>query len=154
VRDPDFRGVGTQAWRSRLQSDAPEHQAHLAGWVINGPFHPFWSYWVLGVVSLAEMPGVAPPNKVYPEAEYEIMIVSCDPEHPTPDPDEAGWVTLSPADLVYQFDGVTDEQAIEIAELMVRQIVAGEMSPDSDYRAEWKRRLDTTVEHYKEGKHG
>lgn len=59
---------------------------------------------------------------------------------------------LHPADLVFQFHGVTDDQARQICELAVEHIVAGQ-SCDSDFRAYWERTLTSTVAHYVDGTH-
>lgn len=154
MRDPDKRGPATAAWHSRPSDpDVPNLAAHVDAWVIQGPFHPHWSYWMVGAVDLAEHPGVDPPHKNYPGAEFEIMVVSLDPKCYPPDPDApAGLAFLTPPDLVFQFDGISREQVAEILGLMVDQIVGGR-SCDSDFRGSWEQSLATTVEHYKTGRH-
>lgn len=165
MRDPDLSGVA-RAWR--LNINASMSEAHrrewgydhtgIATWYVCGPYHPFWSWWYIGLISLADVPGVPPANKVYPEAEYELTFVSLDGD-PNLDAleqgrlEDRGYTFLSPPDLVFQFNGVTREQAVEIAEAAVRMIVAGQ-SCDSDFREWWRGALETTVQHYKEGIHG
>lgn len=155
MRDPDKRGLGTEAWRSRMASvdEDPRVAANIEGWVVKGPYHPAWSYWMVGCIDLAEHPGVDPPKKQYPEAEFEVMIVSLDPKCYPPDPDSpAGLTFLTPPDLVFQFDGVTREQAGEICSLVVDHALNGR-SLDSDFRAWWESALRETVAHYKAGRH-
>lgn len=155
TRAPDFGGVA-QAWKMEMGEDhRKEQEATIAGYVIRGPYHPFWKWWMISVVHLRPLDGVPPAKKHYPEAEYEFMIMSIDPEKPEPDPDkpfpqDVGYLT--PADCVVQFDGVTDEQAAEVCEAAAKTIANG-MSCDSDFRSWWEGSIRSTVQHYKEGKH-
>ena len=153
-RVPDFQGVG-RAWEMKVGKQArPDQEATLIGYIINGPWHLLWSWWMVAVIHLREIPGVKPPNKRYPGAEYEFMIISIDPDVP-PNPDKTfpqDVKYLTPIDVVYQFDGVTDEQAKEICTTAVKVIIKG-MSPDQDYRSWWENSIAKTVEHYKAGVH-
>jgi hypothetical protein len=152
-------GVGEPAW-----------QATIRCWYLNGPFHPAWSWWQIGVVHLRDIDDVPPANLAYPEAEYELMIVSFNPEAGEPDIDKADraerWAKegesmyLSPPDCARHFhldptldQGTRDLQAAEICDLVVKAIVNKGMSPDSDYRSAWHEVIDTTAQHYREGLH-
>lgn len=150
MRPADRKGLVAEAWLSKAVPERAEQEASLTQWLIKGPFHPAWEYWVLGVISLEDIPGAPPAKKKYPEAEYEFMIVSIDPDCYPPDPDVAeGLKFLHPIDLVYHFDGVTEGQAMEIASLAVQAICDGRISPDQDFRSAWERTLDATVQKYK-----
>jgi hypothetical protein len=108
----------------------------------------------VALISLHEVPGIPPAQKSYPDAEYELMIASLNPECCPPDPDMPGQLmVLTPIDLVYQFDVRDQEAAEEIADLAVKAIVQGKLSPDQDYRPVWQQVLKTTVDHYKQGIH-
>lgn len=165
MREPDKSGVA-KAWL--INPNVKSINAHikkfgypptgLRTWFINGPFHPFWSWWIVSVISLKDVPGVPPANKQYPEAEYEYTCYSLDG---VPNIDELdkgnlkkrGFKSiLQPADVQFHFHNVTDEQAIEICDAAVSHIVAGQ-SCDSDYRQYWKAMLARTVEHYVLGVH-
>lgn len=154
MREPDFSGIG-RAWEMQMGNHhRTEQEATLKGYVVNGPWHPFWSWWMVAVIHLREIPGTRPPHKHYPEAEYEFMIVSIDPET-VPDPDQPfpqDIRYLSPPDVVKQFHGVTDEQAAEICESAAHNIAMG-ASPDSDNRRWWEGSIERTVEHYRQGIH-
>ena len=88
MREPDLQGGPVRAWRI-AQTDAVR-QAHIdsfgypdAGidtWIVNGPFHPFWSWWHVGVVHLRDIPNCPPAQKKYPEAEYEFTVFTLDPD--------------------------------------------------------------------------
>lgn len=120
-------------------------------------FHPAWDTWAIQLVHLRDVEGLEPPNLHYPEAEFEIGIIAIDPEQCPIDPDRiatlGGLRYLTPFDLVKQFDGCSDRQAIRLAGLMVREICRGAASPDSDYRASWEKMIEHTVSHYKAGLH-
>lgn len=154
MRDPDITGKVALAWESRAKPRRPDHNASLSAWLIKGPFHPAWEWWMLGAAHLRDIPGVPPAEKQYPEAEHEIMIVSLDPACYPPDPDVVeGLKFLTPIDLIYQFDGLEDRQVIEILSLCARAIADGLISPDQDFRSQWQKMLWATVEHYRAGLH-
>ena len=155
-RIPDFDGEA-KAWKMEMGDNASTEQAtaSLGAYVVSGPYHPFWNWWMVAVVHLREVEGTPPPKKQYPDAEYEFMILSIDPEHNQPDPDKPFPQEiryLDPPDCVVQFHGVTDEQAASICRDAVRVIAAGQ-SCDSDFRGWWTGAIKKTVEHYQEGRH-
>ena len=165
MRDPDLKGVAS-AWLIKESEEAI--QAHikewgyppatLRNWYVNGPYHPFWSWWMVAVISLADIEGLPPANKQFPEAEYEFAIYSI---KGIPDIDalDRGDVEnrgfeaiLSPPDVVFHFHKVTDDQAKKICDAAIKHIVAGQ-SCDSDYRSHWMEVMSKTVEHYVLGVH-
>lgn len=158
-RTPDLTGPYGRAWRITAPPLVPDQQATLRAWLLHGAWHPFWTFWEVAVVHLRPIEGVRPPTKRYPEAEYEALIVSIasppgSPER-KPDPDDLqSMQPLLPPDCARQFDGVTDEQAARLADDVVHAIVVSGMSPDSDHRHAWERRIDATVEHLRAGLHG
>ena len=114
--------------------------------------NPFWSYWMVAIVHLRDIPGVPPARKSYADAEFEFLIATIDPEKaPNPDPDLGPWPLLRPMDCVVHFHGVIDDQAAKLLELAVRDMVLSAESPDSDYREAWKRKIWATVEHMTTG---
>lgn len=153
MREPDLKGHGTAAWRVDISKPAdPAQTATLASWLVTGPFHPLWNYWSISVIHLRDIPGVKPANKQYPEAEYEFMIVSLNPDRaPHPDRPNETFHHLTPIDVAEHFHGLTDDQAKELCELAVRSIVGGLASPDQDWRAWWKKCIKNTVEHIRTG---
>lgn len=165
IRKPDKEGVA-RAWHIPITEEAI--QAHIREWgyppapidtwYVNGPYNLFWHWWMVSTISLADIPGIPPANKQYPEAEYEFTIYSIDG---TPnikaldkgDVDNRGFKSiLQPADVTFHFHGVTDEQAKTITEHAVRAICDG-ISCDSGNREWWKTSLARTVEHYVLGVH-
>lgn len=158
MREPDVTGPFAKAWFfSNKDPKVPDHQACLGSWLLNMPgAHPFWSYWLVTCVHLRDIPGVKPAHKKYPEAEFEFSIHSIDPERcPEPDPDKAleGFPLLSPVDVVEHFHGLSDRDALRVAEAGINAMCHGRISPDQDFRAEWHRVITGTVEHFRQGGH-
>lgn len=173
MRDPDFSGVA-RVWRIRHQPEMETAHADswgyasssLADWIVNGPYHPLWSWWYIGLVHLRDVPGAPAARKQYASAEYELMCLSLNPDGEpgrpkVPDLDklEAGNVIgglpgfLTPPDWVVQFHGVTDDQAHEVGELVVSAIAQG-YSCDSDARSWWMTAIPNTVKHVLGEPHG
>lgn len=173
MREPDKTGIA-RAWK--IEQTPELIAAHIESWgsppagvgpswIVNGPYHPFWAWWHVACISLADIEGIPPAHRQYPEAEFEIMCLSLNPDpkgegcYP---PDiaalEAGDTKhglpgyLTPPDWIVHFHGVTADQAAAICELAVDHIVAGQ-SCDSDFREHWKLAITKTVEHYLLGVH-
>lgn len=150
MREPDLVSEIARAWKFEPDAD---HPTGLGSYVVNGPYHPLWRWWYVGLVSLRDAPGVPPAKKHFPEAEYEILCLSLDPTDGPPNLDKLDVGDLSgmppwlqPPDWVVQFHRVNDEQAVEILDLAAKAIVNGQ-SCDSDYRSWWQQAIPTTVKH-------
>lgn len=152
TKSPDFHGDSGKAWRLDLPKilKEPEHEATLMTYIVQGNnYHPFWDHWLVSLATLAEIPGAQPAFKKYPEAMYEVMVVALDPKKPLPDLDhiyEKPADILTPPDVILQFHGVNVNKAKEIVTSFIKQIVAGELSPDQDYKQLWKMRLADQVD--------
>lgn len=165
-------GVGPKDW-----------EAGLVSWIIeseSGLLDPMglFTHWFLGGASLADREGVPPAHRHYPEAQFELSCWTINPEVTDPVAilearRRTGVIddTLSfapPADIVYQFHGVTAEAATSIIDDMAAAIVDRALSPSRPpvgvsggivfpsgpamvFDREWKSILDTTVQHYKTG---
>lgn len=157
ARKPDAQGVAAVAWEVKMPEAyaKPDHEAGLASWLIESKrFHPLWYNWTVNLIHLRDLPGVPPAKKHYPEAEYELLILALDPDS-TPDPDDAVTCSkfLTPIDVVKQFHGITDKQAIDMVRAAVLCICHGRISPDGDYRQAWSVLIDNTIEHIRSGAH-
>ena len=133
-----------------------DHPACLAHWLVNVKgAHPFWEHWYVALIHLRDLPGVDPAKKRYPEAEYEFIIASISPEEaPEPDPDQKGsYPLMTPIDVVEQFHGVSDRDAIRIAQAGIQAMMQGRISPDQDFRSMWHGLIWNTIDHFKQGKH-
>lgn len=156
MRAPDESGPFASAWRMEKDAEAQDGVASMANWVVNAPsWHPAWAWWTVGLVHLRPVEGAPEAVKHYPEAEFEIIVLSLDPEV-TPNVDlpiPQGLKYLTPPDLVFQFHGITDEQAVEIVEVLVKTAVEKNVPLDSDLRQFWTDSLTQTVAHYQQGVH-
>lgn len=134
-RPPDLQGPAGEAWLIDISKPTPRPHSTLAFYALHCPHaHPLWSWWSLAMIHLRDVPGIGPAKKHYPEAEYEILVMSCDPS-PGDKPSEnervfniddpADYKYLKPQDICEQFHGPTDEGAIEIAGLFARGCVDG-----------------------------
>jgi hypothetical protein len=137
LREPELAGAGTKAWKVALVPQSPEQEAKLAAWVVEGPFHPMWSRWLLSVIHLRDIPGVPPASKDGPTMTHEFAILSLNPEQPV-DLDLPDLHTLHLPDAVIQFKA-TDEEAVEVLTRAVQQIVDKKASPDSDFQMYWQK---------------
>lgn len=159
TREPDENGVVGRAWKmKRPEGGPPDWQLNVTTWIVNRPgAHPFWSYWMVAVISLEPMPGVRPAHKQYPEATHEFIILSLDPKKPLPEIDGrlegCRAYPLMPPDAVVQFHGLENDKVEELALLAVKAIVNGQLSPDQDYRKLWHTAVQQTVHHLKNGHH-
>lgn len=150
-----------RAWKidlTKARKRQPNNGA-VASWLINGPFHPHWSWWHMVCVHLRDVPGVDPPKVLRPGMTHEFIIFAVDPTRcPKPDIDllegcHQQHFPLTPLDLAHQVILGDDEQADELLHLMVKEVVAGRTAPDSDFREEWQAMLDATSEHLRYGNH-
>jgi len=156
---PDFEGAGGRAWRIDIRPAdriSRDHDATVAAWHLHCPHaHPFWSWYVVYLIHLRDVPGQSkPPTKRYPEAAYEVVVAALDPEHPIQPAVVQRHRHLEPFDHVIQFHGTTDAQAVAVIELYVRACVEGTLSPDPDFRQIWRELMPQTIEHVVKGHHG
>lgn len=148
MRPPDKAGPAWSAWKLPSAADKP---AALGAWIVHCPgLHVAWSYWMVALVHLRDVEGTKPAVRSYPDAELELLSIALNPDKPV-DVDGGRIYYLTPPDVAEQFHGVSDAQAIEMLERFVDLIVAGQLAPDSDFRATWKRYVWGTVEHITTG---
>jgi hypothetical protein len=190
MRPPDLANeAGTiRAWRwTATPGVGPaDWQAGLATWFIQadpGVLDPVFSGWFVGGVSLRDIEGVPPAHRKYPDAQYELVCLTIDPESGVGpehyettasggDNGRTGFL-LKPPDIVYQCHGTDDAGAMGVLDAFIRAVVQGGLSPSrppastvSDlerggtlfdarpahaFDADWRRRLDATVEHFATG---
>lgn len=141
MRNPDVANNNIRAWCIKLPDNL--FPATLRQWVISGPFHPFWNWWIVNAATLEDIQGMPPAIKKYPGAEYEIAIIALHPDYPVnidkiEDGSEYYHLYLEPIDFSIQFDGINKNYVIAILDLMVNTIIQGHASPDSDFRQYWE----------------
>ena len=108
------------------KSGKADQTATLKAWLLHLPGqHPFWSDYMFGVVHLRPIAGTRPPSKHAPDAEHEMIVVALDPNAKPNASNLNTLVPLTPVNYVVQFAGMTDEQAIETAALLVNAFIEG-----------------------------
>lgn len=156
MRTPDHTGQLGEAWKFQQPTQAviaahPAWGCSLASWLIHVPTaHPAWSWYLLTVISLRDIPGMPPAYKQFTGADHEVLIYALDPAHPLPDPDDGDAKVpakyLSPPNLVHQVGGATDEMMIDVIDLLAHAFVDGYANPDSDYRRHTANMINSAIE--------
>ncbi|AVV46442.1 hypothetical protein PYK79_56415 [Streptomyces sp. ID05-04B] len=132
------------------------HPAGLDSWILTGPrWHPVWYQYNLGIVSLADTPGLPPAKLHRPGVTHELTLVALDPEGGPYDarhlPDEP-LRFLTPVNIVEQVT-TTDARARELAFLCARAVVDGRLWPETGdapdhVRATWRNSIHQTLTHH------
>jgi hypothetical protein len=128
-------------------SEQPVAYGRLAAWLVTGPFHAFWHYWMLSIIHLRSLPDGPEAVKTYPEATHEFSILSLDDAGGHDPKDTSGWLPLQPPDVCEQFHGLTDEQGVCMLRTFVQAICDGKISPDSDHRRFWHILIQQAMRH-------
>lgn len=154
MRPPEYTGTVNgkkfaEAWRIDIKklderlNGAPH--ATLGVFLVKGPFHPFWDSWLVTMVHLRPAEGVPEAHKDSPEETHEFHISSLNPlaqndEKIVYDPDNLPlpFPVLDPIDVAVRFTATCDSQALDYLERSIKKIMSGAISPDSDFRADWK----------------
>jgi hypothetical protein len=111
-------------------------------WLLTGPWHPLWPQFVLSVVSLRDVEGVPPAKLHFPGATHELLVLALNPDdgptatvHTAQTLEQGGFRAvgghLEPADVVHQFTA-TDEEMLQLADLLCRACVDGHLTPSTD----------------------
>ncbi|WP_086746210.1 hypothetical protein [Streptomyces scabiei] len=132
-----------------------QHRATLDAWIITAEhWHPHWSQYLLALISLADIEGAPPAKKRTPDVTHELLVVVLNPDH---GPYDARAVRpgdlhhLTPVNIAEQFTA-TDDQALNIARLSVRDVVDGRLTPETGdapglIRSWWHVRIRDTLDH-------
>jgi hypothetical protein len=147
-RSPDVDGSNGALWRVNMVAEEQRAiwQGTVGIWFIHADdIHPHWENFVVILMHLRPIEGLAAPKKSDPRSAYEVVVATLNPDFPVPDlmlMDQAqgqGMVILLPADFEAQFPEVKggDAFAYELVDEMAVDIVEGRLLPDIDYRAQW-----------------
>lgn len=157
------RLTGPYGWAQLATAHLP---CEVASWFLHlpnqAPGHA-WDSYLLGLVTLADVEGAPPPERRYPDAEYEILVVGLHPDAaPVPD-NPATWHPMTPVEYAGQWHGTSTEDACAIAEGFALACVQGTLPACSSILHEgrmrtiqnivdlWDAALASTVEHFRTG---
>jgi hypothetical protein len=143
-RKPEIPGTQGQAWRINLTKlreflkVEPGNDGTVAMWIVEAAFaHPIWHSYVFVLLHLRP---IGLPTKIYLEgATHEFWIQALDPDKPREPAIEGKGMPyyLTPNNFAAQFIAADDGKAIERVENAIKKVVAGELSPDTDYIRHW-----------------
>ncbi len=104
----------------------PDQTGTLKAWLMFLPGqHPLWSHYELGVIHLRPIEGVRPAYKYVADAGHEIMLCALDPQQKPNTADINTLYPLTPINYTVQFAGLTDEQAVEVGQIVCTSFIEG-----------------------------
>lgn len=121
-------GTATHVHYTPDPADPPEWLATVDVWFLHCPGQsPLFDRFRLGVVHLRDVPGIAPPHRLDPDAgaTHELNLVALDPTA-RPRADGFGtWRFMLPINYLAQFAAPADEIAADLAKLAAVSVVRG-----------------------------
>jgi hypothetical protein len=145
--------------------DVPEAAESLCTWLLTAPHaHPAWSQYLMPVVRLRDLPGFPPPQRQFPGATHELIVIALNPEHGPftaenllqrymdPGSSQYGRLPyLTPGNVTHQIEG-SDEEVRQLAGYAAWGVTAGALNPETSdapslIRGEWKGSLVKTLAH-------
>ena len=123
----------TRIWQGEVPDDNPFTLGH---WIVFAPWmHMAWNYHYLSLIHVRDVEGHPPAVMQFEEATHEFQVLAISPDN---EPTNFTEITpLMPVSIAQQFVAENDAEALELIELQLPHIAAGELSVDSDYRSVW-----------------
>jgi hypothetical protein len=114
---------GKKDWTATLEIyllDLPNH-------------HPAWEYYIISLITLKNIAGVADAKKDFPEATHEVLILALDPGTPEdpilPEPEKPqDFKWLMPANFVAQTPIGDDELAKKLLRAYAKMCIDGQFA--------------------------
>lgn len=141
---PDRETKFGRAWRCSIQ-ELERRKADVACWVLDIPWaHPAWSFYMLTAIHLRPFPGQEQPSVIRsPKYTHQVFLFALDPRVDV-DLHAPGMGMLSPINFSGQWQAGTDFEAERKIESIVDEILAGNLSPDTDYIRMWIERFSNS----------
>ncbi|MFF3891356.1 hypothetical protein [Streptomyces sp. NPDC001914] len=141
-----------------------DNPAVLDQWIITAPcWHPVWTQYLLGLISLADLPDTPPAHLQRPGMSHELVVFALNPEHGPYDAaaftsQHAAECVLTPVNVVEQFTS-TDTQARNLTALCAKACTDGILTPETGdapdrIRATWRSAIRQTLDHDVDPHHG
>lgn len=96
--------------------------------------HPMWHDYMLSLVHLRPIEGMPMPALHQPNSSHELICFALNPDVDNQPTSFDSFKVLTPMNLVFQFEGLTDEQAKEAFALYLTALSSKTISPDTDFR--------------------
>src|SRR5689334_7548154 len=116
--NPQIDGRAGQAWRIAIDdATRAKWPATCDSWLLHAPgAHPLWQFYLVGLISLRDVPGLEPAKKRHPSMTHELHVVALDPDHNQAyDPSDFDTCSsprwLHPLNLAEQFEIGSDRDA-------------------------------------------
>ena len=137
----DCPGCGAR-WNQVVRADGPageaerlypgrhekpeEGGAQIAMWFLHLPeAHPAWQHYMLTLIHLRDLPGMPPATKEREDDTHEIVPMPLDSGNEPHVEDLDSMRALTPPNIAVQFRSGSDEEAMEVAEMVVWRLVRG-----------------------------
>lgn len=155
---PTLFGAHGAAWevdleRAReLAGETEASDSTVAMWIVYAPWaHAFWSYYLIGGIHLRPSAALPAPKVYSPGMTHEVIVFALDPETVPDTVDTSKLQKLRPVNFAGQWRVEVrpnpvdqDHAAAAKVRVTVQEILAGVLSPDSDFVAEWVKRFSAS----------
>lgn len=152
----EMAGPAGTAERCTLPDDVPH--AGCAGWLLCCPGQSVaWDQYLLAVIHLRDVPGLPPAHRDVGGATHEVQLYALHPGTRAVPDDSSTWVRMDPPNLIWQGHLDDDTQAVALAEMCARAMVAGILwaePPLSGQQSPWHTTLVMTTAHLRGEPHG
>lgn len=147
IQAPTLSMPRGKAWRLdlrivRANNPPRKEDAAVDVWLVEAPWaHPAWHSYLITLIHLRPIEGTPPPVLLREFVSHEILVLALEPQG---DRDRLlvegtgqHCRVLSPQNYAGQFTEIEDALAQARVRYAVEQICTGNLSPDSDFRAQW-----------------
>lgn len=155
---PTLTGAHGEAWevdlpKSRaVTGDSEDSDATVALWIVFAPWaHAFWSYYLIGASHLRLCKALPAPKVYAPGLTHEVLVFALDPETVPDTLDMRRNRKLDPINFAGQWRVQVrpnpvdlDRAAAAKVRVTVEEILAGVLSPDSDFLHDWIKRFSAS----------
>lgn len=155
---PTLFGAHGAAWEvdlpkaRALAGETEDSDSTVALWIVYAPWaNAFWSYYLIGGIHLRRSNALSTPKIMLPGATHEVLVFALDPEAVPDTVDTYKIRKLTPANFVGQWRVAVRPNPVDLdngaaakIRVTVEEILAGVLSPDSDYVHAWVKRFSAS----------
>ena len=155
---PTLKTSTGEAWeidlpRARaLANETDETDSTVAFWVVFAPWaHSLWAYYLVGAIHLRPSLRLPQPKILLPGATHEVIVYALTPDVVPNVVDTSKLEKLRPVNFAGQWRVTArpnpvdlDRAAAEKIKFHVGEILAGVLSPDTDFRRQWVERFSNS----------